>query len=196
VDTDKKNEKLTKYTITLVQCKARQLVGKAGYTLDDVEDLEQDLIRDLLERMEKFDPAKAKLSTFADRVVCRRICNLLRHRQAEMRDHRCVAFSMNEELETEEGPMERHETIGQDEVDLRTGRYNRPAADRAHLHMDMNAVLIGLSPELRQIADMLRTMSVAEVARSLGIPRSTFRDNYLAQLREAFAVSRLDDYLN
>ena len=61
--------------------------------------------------------------------------------------------------------------------------------------MDMNAVLIGLSPELRQVADMLRTQSVAEVARDLGIPRRTFRDRHLAQLREAFAANRMDDYL-
>ena len=196
MDTYKKNEKLTKYTITLVQCKARQLVGKAGYTRDDTKDIEQDLIRDLLERLPKFDSSKATMNTFADRVVCRRICNLLRHRQAEMRDYRRESFSMDEQIETEEGPMERHETIGQDEVDLRTGRYNRPAADRAHLQMDMNAVLIGLSPELRQIADMLRTQSVAEVARNLGIPRSTFREKHLAQLREAFAAHRIQDYLN
>jgi hypothetical protein len=26
------------------------------------------------------------------------------------------------------------ETVSQDEIDLRTGRYNRPAAERAHLH--------------------------------------------------------------
>ena len=195
MDTNKKHEQLTKYTMTLVQCKARQLVGKAGYTWDDIKDIEQNLIQDLLERLPKFDPAKATLNTFAVRVVEGKISKLLRHRQAEMRDHRREAFSMNEEIESEEGPMELHETIGQDEVDLRTGRYNRPAADRAHLLMDMNAVLIGLSPELRQVADMLRTQSVAEVARELGIPRRTFRDRHLAQLREAFAANRMDDYL-
>ena len=195
MDTNKKQETLTKYTMKLVQCKARQLVGKAGYTQDDIEDIEQDLTRDLLERLPKFDPTKATLNTFADRVVGRRLCNLLRHRQAEMRDHRREAFSMNEEFETEEGSMERQETIGQDEIELRTGRYNRPAAERAHLQMDMNAVLAGLSPELRHVADMLRTASVAEVARELGIPRRTFREKHLTQLREAFAANRIDDYL-
>ena len=121
MDTNQKHEQLTKYTMTLVHCKARQLVGKAGYTQDDIKDIEQDLIRDLLERLPKFDPAKATLNTFAVRVVEGKISKLLRDRQAEMRDHRREAFSMNEEIETEEGPMERHETIGQDEIDLRTG---------------------------------------------------------------------------
>lgn len=195
MDTNQKHEELTEYTMTLVHCKARQLVGKAGYTPDDLKDIEQDLIRDLLERLPKFDPAKATLNTFAARVVERRLCNLLRHRHAEMRDHRREAFSMNEEIETDEGPMERHETIGQDEIERLTGRGHQPAVERVQLQLDLEAVLIGLSPELRPVADMLRTQSVAEVARELGISRRTFREKHLAQLRAVFAASRMDDYL-
>ena len=195
MDTNRKHEELNKYTMTLVQCKARQLVGKAGYAWHDIKDIEQDLIRDLLERLPKFDPAKATLNTFVDRVVGSKIVDLLRRRNAEIRNRGREAFSLNEEIETEDGSVEIIETVSQDEIDLRTGRYNRPAADRAHLQIDLNAVVAGLSPELRQVADMLRTASVAEVARELGIPRRTFREKHLAQLREVFAANRMDDYL-
>ena len=195
MDTNKKHEQLTKYTMTLVQCKARQLVGKAGYTQDDLVDIEQDLIKSLLACMPQFDSAKATLNTFADRVVGSRIVDLLRRRNAEIRNRGREAFSLNEEIETEDGSVEIIETVSQDEIDLRTGRYNRPAAERAHLQIDLNAVVAGLSPELRQVADMLRTQSVAEVARELGIPRRTFREKHLAQLREVFAANRMDDYL-
>ncbi len=194
MDTHTQNEPLTPYLTALIECKARQLVSKAGYTQDDIKDIEQELIRDLLERLPKFDPAKASLNTFADRVVGRRICNLLRDRQAAMRDWRREAYSLDEEIEADEGSTVLHE-ISQDEVDLRTGRYDRPEAARAHLQMDLEEVLAGLPPELRQVAGMLRTQSVAEVARELGIPRGTFRDRYLAQIREVFAAKRLDDYL-
>jgi len=189
------NEQLTEYTMTLIRHKARQLVGKAGYTKDDVEDIEQDLIRDLLERLPKFDPARATLNTFADRVIGSRVCNLLRHRQTEMRDCRREAFSLNDEIETEDGPMQLHETVSQDEVDLRTDRYTRPAAERDHLNFDLKAVIVSLPPELQEVAEMLRSHSVAEVVRALGIPRRTFREKHLAQLREVFAASRMDDYL-
>ena len=195
MDTNKKQVTLTKYTMTLVQCKARQLVGKAGYTQDDLVDIEQDLIKSLLACMPQFDSAKATLNTFADRVVGSRIVDLLRRRNAEIRNRGREAFSLNEEIETEDGSVEIIETVSQDEIDLRTGRYNRPAAERAHLQIDLNAVVAGLSPELRQVADMLRTASVAEVARELGIPRRTFREKHLAQLREVFAANRMDDYL-
>jgi len=195
MDTAKQNDRLNKYTMTLVRCKARQLVGKAGYTQHDIEDIEQDLIRDLLERLPKFDPTKATLNTFAVRVVEGKISKLLRDRHAEMRDHRRESFSLNEEVETEDGTVDVIEVVPQDEIDMRTGRYERPAIEREHLRMDLEAVVAGLSPELRQVADMLRTQSVAEVARELGIPRRTFREKHLAQLRKVFAAARMDDYL-
>lgn len=195
MDTTQKHEQLTKYTMTLVQCKARQLVGKAGYTHDDLADIEQDLTRHLLACLSKFDPTKATLNTFADRVVGSRIVDLLRRRNAEIRNRGREAFSLNAEIETEDGSVEIVETVSQDEIDLRSGRYNRPEAERAHLQIDLNAVVAGLSPELRQVAYMLRTASVAEVARELGIPRRTFREKHLAQLREVFAANRMDDYL-
>lgn len=195
MQSNQQHQTLTQYTKKLVQCKARHLVGKAGYTQEDIADIEQDLTRDLLARLPKFDPARGTLSTFANRVVECRLCNLLRHRQTDMRDHRREAFSLNEEIEAEVGQMERHETISQDEIDLRTGRYNMPATERDHLRMDITAVVAGLSPELRQVANLLMTTSVAEVAREMGIPRRTFREKHLAQLREVFAANRMDDYL-
>lgn len=190
MDTNRHNEPLTPYLTALIEVKARQLVGKAGYTQDDIKDIEQDLMQDLLDRLPKVDPAKASLNTFADRVVSRRICNLLRDRQAGIRDWRREAYSLDEEIETDEGTTARHEFISQDEVDLRTGRYDRPEAERARLQLDVEAVLAGLTPELREVAEMLRTQSVAEVARELGIPRGTFRDRYLARLREPFGEVR------
>ncbi len=195
MDTHTQNTRLTPYLTALIECKARQLVGKAGLTQDDIKDIEQELTRDLHERLPKFEPAKASLHTFADRVVGRRICNLLRDRQAEKRDWRREAFSLNAEIETDEGATARHEFISQDEVDLRTGRYDRTAAERAQRTMDVAAVLDGLTPELREVADMLMTQSVAEVARELGIPRGTFRDRYLERLREVFVAKRVDEYL-
>ncbi len=56
MDTNQKRCELTDYALELVHHKARQLVGKAGYTQDDVDDIKQDLIVDLLERLSQFDP--------------------------------------------------------------------------------------------------------------------------------------------
>ena len=196
METNAKRCELSDYALEVVHHKARQLVGKAGYTQDDVDDVKQDLIVDLLERLPKFDPAKATYNTFVARVVERKICNLLRDRQAEMRDHRREVCSLNEEIDTgEDEPVQRLATISQDEQDIRTGKYARPTEERAHLQLDMDSVLADLPPELRQAAEMLQTKSVSEVARELGIPRRTFREKHLTQLREVFAAKGMDDYL-
>ena len=52
------------YAADLIRHKARQLVGKAGLTEDDRQDLEQELMIDLLGRMKHFNPAKGKKTTF------------------------------------------------------------------------------------------------------------------------------------
>jgi len=193
---NKKRYELTDYALELVHHKAWQLVGKAGYTQDDVDDIKQDLIVDLLERLPQFDPAKATYNTFVARLVERKISNLLRDRQAEMRDHRREVCSLNEEIDTgEDEPVQRLTTISQDDQDIRTGKYARPAEERAHLQLDMDSVLDGLTPELRQVAEMLQTKSISQVARELGIPRRTFREKHLTQLREVFAAKGMDDYL-
>ncbi|MCC7193197.1 MAG: hypothetical protein IT444_10495 [Phycisphaeraceae bacterium] len=44
----------------------------------------------------------------------------------------------------------------------------RPAEERAHLQLDMDSMLDGLTPELRQVTEMLQTKSVSQVARELG----------------------------
>jgi len=133
METNAKRCELTDYALELVHHKAWQLVGKAGYTQDDVDDIKQDLIVDLLERLPQFDPAKATYNTFVARLVERKISNLLRDRQAEMRDHRREVCSLNEEIDTgEDEPVQRLTTISQDDQDIRTGKYARPAEERAH----------------------------------------------------------------
>lgn len=190
MDTHRPNELLTPYLTSLIEVKTRLLVGKAGFTQDDIKDIEQDLFQDLIERLPKFDPAKAALNTFADRVVGHKIKSLIRDRQAGMRDWRREAYSLDAEIETEEGSTARHEFVSQDEVDLRTGRYDRTENERTQRKMDVDAVLEGLPPALRRVAEMLMTQSVAEVARELGVPRGTFRDRYLEKLREALKEVR------
>lgn len=189
--THSKRCELTTYALNLVHHKARRLIGKAGFRLSDLNDIKQDLIVDLLERLPKFDPAKATYNTFVSRVVERKICNMLRDRQAEVRDHRREVCSLNDEIDTgEDEPKQRLAAISQDDLDHRAGR---PTDEqRAHLHLDIQMVLSELPPPLRRAAKLLQILSVAQVARKMGIPHSTFYDTYLTRLREAFTAKGLE----
>lgn len=86
------------YVHDLIRIKARQLIGKAGFTAADKEDIEQELMLDLLQRLKKFDPTKAKRTTFMVRVVNHRIASLIEERQARCRDWRLCLDSLDEPI--------------------------------------------------------------------------------------------------
>src|SRR5262249_1034887 len=80
--------KIDTYACELIRRKARELVGRAGLTSQDREDLEQELLLRLLERLPAFDAERSAWTTFAALVIRRCAANLLRYRQAEKRDCR------------------------------------------------------------------------------------------------------------
>ncbi len=57
---DKHDHGIDPYAIRLIKYKARTLVGKAGFTASDREDLEQELILDLLHRLPRYDRNRAQ----------------------------------------------------------------------------------------------------------------------------------------
>ena len=93
------------YAHDLIRSKARTLIGKAGFTSADCEDIEQELALDLLVRLENYDPRKSKRNSFMARVVEHRIATLLEERHAACRDWRLCRESLDdpEWQEREEG---------------------------------------------------------------------------------------------
>jgi RNA polymerase sigma-70 factor (ECF subfamily) len=171
---NRKQQQISDYAAVLIRCKARQLVGKAGFTWDDVEDLEQEMRLDLLERLAKFDPDKAKRTTFVARVVERKISKLFRDRAREKRDYRRECGSLNDSIQDGEGEtVERAYTMDQDAADICMGRRDRTREDEAMLSFDVALVLSALPQNLRLIAEELMEKTITEAAKSLGRPRST-----------------------
>lgn len=166
-----------RYADPLIRHKARQLVGKEGFTEDDRADLEQELALDLLQRLPRFDPNKAKVTTFMTRVVEHRISTLLAARRAQCRDWRLNQRSLN-------APVDDSDTAAEDLI-------NRVADDSDSVRamenrLDMERLLASLPDEHRQLCEQLKEHTVAESARILGLPRSTLYGR-LNLIRECFA---------
>lgn len=163
----------------LVRRKARRLIGRAGLTHSDFDDLVQDLYLRLLFNLDLYDPGRASPATFVAMVVDRAFSKIIRHRRAAMRDHRRVAA-----WETT--------TPAED------GRAREPAAtedaDGVGRAMDLSEALDALPPDLRSLAEQLKQNTLIEIARATGIPRTTLssrRKAILARFRQA----GLDIYL-
>ena len=97
---DNQYDGIDPYAAGLIRFKARQLVGQAGFTASDREDIEQELILDLLRRLPKYNPKRAQLNTFIARVVEHRVATLIEAQKAGIRDYRRCRCSLND-VETE-----------------------------------------------------------------------------------------------
>ena len=107
MDVEERNERIGEYGEWLIRHKARQLVGREGFTESDREDLEQELRTDLLLRLPKYDAERASRKTYIARLVDHKVATIIEARRAAKRDWRRVC-SLDEELTNGEGqPVDR-----------------------------------------------------------------------------------------
>ena len=183
------------YAVQLIKYKARQLVGRVGFTESDREDLEQEMVLDLLRRLPKFDPKRAGRNTFIARIVEHKVATIIEAQKAGMRDYRLCSCSLNDRLEDEEGrSIERMETIDQEDYLRRTGKLSRPMSELRNLSIDLRSAVQTLPPELRELCKRLQTESVTEISRDTGILRCTIYES-IKKLRAIFEDAGLKDYL-
>jgi len=188
-------EGIDEYAVQLIKYKARQLVGRVGFTESDREDLEQEMVLDLLRRLPKFDPKRAGRNTFIARIVEHKVATIIEAQKAGMRDYRLCSCSLNDRLEDEEGrSIERMETIDQEDYLRRTGKLSRPMSELRNLSIDLRSAVQTLPPELRELCKRLQTESVTEISRDTGIPRGTIYES-IKKLRAIFEDAGLKDYL-
>ena len=74
---------------------------RSGFTESDRDDLEQEMMLDLLQRLPKYNPDRAQRNTFIARVVEHKIATLIEARKAGLRDYRLCRCSLNDRFEDE-----------------------------------------------------------------------------------------------
>ncbi len=191
---DDYEEKLDRFTRGIIRRKINQLIGRAGFTRQDRDDLEQDLFLRVLQSLPSFDSNHGHRNKFITAVVERHVANILRNKRAEKRDHRRIG-SLNVMVSIgEDEATELAETIGQRELDARRGRHPRSHEELAQLAQDVVEVIAKLPKELQDLAERMKTQNVAEIARDMGIPRTTLHES-VRRLRQRFENTGLKEYL-
>lgn len=183
------------YARDVIRYRAKKLIGRAGFTLDDLEDIEQDLTMDLLQRMKQYDPNKAQFNTFVDRIVDHKIANLIRDRSTRKRDYRMKSSADDLRLEDREGIWNLlMETTSSDSYFERMGYQERSMEEQHDLQIDLELLFAGLSENERQLLELLKQMTLTDAARELGVPRTTL-DYRLGRLRKLFLNRGFLQYL-
>lgn len=188
------HEKFDRFTLGIIRRKVKQLITRAGFRPQDREDLEQELFARVLQSLPSFDPGQAHRNRFITAVVERFVANILRDKLAGKRDYRRIC-SLNVSFDvTYEGSIELADTISRREVGARLGGDPRTDEELAHLACDIADVIRKLPGELQDLAERLKTESVSEIARSMGVPRTTLNES-VHRLRRRFERAGLKDYL-
>lgn len=168
----------------IIRRKVWLLVGRAGFTPQDRQDLEQELLLRLLQSLDHFDPAKGHLHAFLTTVIERAVAMILRERLAKKRDDRSVRSldQVREKAGDSTAPADPHHGW-QEPIDLAMDL----AEELARLPEDLH--------DLRPLAELLLTgQSLAQAARDLGTPRSTLQ-RQVQRLRRYFEDTGLRIYL-
>lgn len=162
------------YATWYIRRKVAELIGKYGFTKDQKPDLVHELSVCLLCKWSQYEPSKSKPTTFIQRVIDSKVCGLIRVGSHPKRDYRRL-LSLDEARGAEEYGL----------LDGVRGQLEVSDFDLIDLQSDVAAITAQLPEELKQIAELLKTMCPNAISRELGIPESTVRKR-IGQLRQHF----------
>ena len=135
----------------LIRRKVHRLVGRHGFTVNDREDLTQELALQAHVASSHFDPARAKAVTFYEHVLCHKAASLVRYQQAQKRRRCRVRHSDGDVL------------------------FSWAADAKEDLSADVRDAIRRLPPCLRNLALYLQNQNLAEASRTLGLTRQQAR---------------------
>lgn len=185
---------LGRFEYGIIKRKARQIIGRAGYSAQDQKDLEQELLVRLIQALKSFDPSRSHVKSFVTTVVERDVASILRDAQAAKRDHNRIG-SINVTINvTGESPIELAQTIGESEYNSRRNCEPRTNEELAQLATDVAGVMESLPSQQRDLAEGLKARSLSEYARDCGVPRPTLSGR-VPYLRQRFENAALREYL-
>lgn len=192
-ETRAQNAVLTDYAHTLIRFKARQLSRSCGFTRSDQDDLEQDLWTVLLSQAEAFDPDRASIDTFIDRVVNSAVLMILRDRRRQKRANGFHTHSLDTPPQRS-GPSTAAAGADLTAEDRCRHRGAAPVNESqlAEDHKAAQHALSQMPSELREVCRRVMGGSISSAARELGRSRRQIR-NVLAEARAYFERAGFGD---
>lgn len=183
------------FTRRIAKRKARQLVGRYGYTESDRNDIEQSIYLRVLQGWSTYDPKESHHHRFITAVVERFVANIIRDRCAEKRYEGdvCSLSLMVKDADSESLTIS--QIVSNNCLDARLGRRRRSEAELARLRIDMQAVIDDLPVAWKEVLELRKTLTITEIAARIDVPRTTI-GSWMQKIRERFADAGLADYFD
>ena len=182
----------TQYAQSCVRFKARQLSRRSEFRRCDEDDLRQELWLILLREAHRFDPRRASLNTFIDRVLQTAAGMIVRrpYRQKRVLDRKAVSLD-GIKVVTGDGRQALADSISDADLSRRTG-VTRRGKTACHDAADAFAHTIGAMPDdVRDVCRQVMGGTISSAARQLGRSRRQVR-KALQAARPYFERAGLD----
>jgi RNA polymerase sigma factor (sigma-70 family) len=159
----------------VIRTEVKKLRERGVIRRADAEDIASELVAQLLEVWDRFDPERGTREAFINQVVSTRIVSILRERRAQKRRGTTEAIDAGSDRLIDRiwsGDGWRH---------------------RIELRVDLEVAFSRLNSRQHAICDQLLREALSPAAKQMGVPRSTLRDA-VAKIREVFRDAGLEEY--
>ena len=177
------------YELTLIRIKSKKMIGKTGFLPDDLEDIRQELILHLLQRLPSYDPSKSSRHTFINDVIDNKIIDLVREKISQKRDFQSAPWSLDAAV----CASNISGAVTEKSLPWNRDRKMMSEFELFEMREDIIRVLEKLPPNLQEICIRLLQDNICTVAEETGIPKATLID-HLKKIRNHFEISGLKIY--
>ena len=182
------------FTKKLIARQAKYLSRRRGFSKTDDKDIAQEMNLAVYQACLKYQRSQGAIESFITTVISNRISMLLRKRKALCRSPESEAGSLNQFINTGDGPVQWVDMFGIEKHGRPRGGQRRGDAEQVALSQDIETVLNELSDETREVARLLMHHIPAEIEHPLGMTRGVVR-SHISLIREHFEAHGLHEYL-
>ena len=180
---------LDRFEHGLIARKVKQMIGRAGLTREDLDDLRQELTAKAIQSLQSFDPQRGHRRAYLVAVVERDVAKVLRDRSAAKR--KCPGIRS---LDADLGRFALIHCLDESIRTAHCGHRPRTDVELWALSEDVSAALALLPDDLRDLAEQLKTKSIDQIAEEWSVPRTTLNDR-VRKLRQRFEHEEFYKYL-
>lgn len=160
----------------VIRTETTKLRDRGVIRRDDREEIASELMIQLLEVWDRFDPQRGTREAFINQVVNTRLVSILRERHSRKRRAKTEPINPSDER-----------------LDDRTW-FGDGWLRQIDLRVDLSIAFSKLTPTQRAICDQLLREALSPAAKEMGVPRSTLR-YAVAKIRQIFRDAGLEEYL-
>ena len=174
---------LTGYAKNLIAFKAWQLSKRRDFSRSDREDLQQELWQAVVSQADRFDPSRASIDTFIDRVVNTAVAMVVRDRERQIRADGFQAMSLD--AAARDGDRSRQSLASQITEDDQARRLGRERHDEVAERERAEAVAAALAKMPPEISDVCRRVMGGSISTASAELKTTRR-----QIRNSLAIAK------